>query len=100
MLRLRLVKVLAELPDEHTRYDPRCGDAYGVCFCHLEERLGLSAPTVSHHLRVLREAGLVEAVRVGKWSYYRLNPAGLEGVIAALSDLRSIHKVRALRNAR
>ncbi len=98
--RLRLVKVLAELPNEHTVYDPRCGDAYGVCFCHLEESLGLSAPTVSHHLKVLRQAGLIEVVRVGKWSYYRLLPAGLEGLIQVLGDLRSIHKVVQLKQAR
>lgn len=98
--RLRLVKILAELPDEHTVCDPRCGDVYGVCFCHLEESLGLSAPTVSHHLKVLREAGLIEVVRVGKWSYYRLNPAGLEGLLSTLGELRSIHRATALRKAR
>jgi ArsR family transcriptional regulator len=98
--RLRLVRILAELPDEHTVYDPRCGDVYGVCFCHLEDRLGLSAPTVSHHLKVLRQAGLIEVVRVGKWSYYRLLPAGLEGLIGVLGELRSTHKVTALREAR
>ncbi len=91
--RLRLVRTLAELPDDHTVFDPRCGTAYGVCFCHLEERLGLSKPTVSHHLKILREAGLLEVVRVGKWSYYRLLPAGIEGIIQDVVELRPSHKL-------
>ena len=78
--RVRIVRLLAELPDEETAKDPRCGTAYGVCFCHLKEKTGLSAPTVSHHLRILREAGLVEGVRVGRWTYYRLRPGALEAV--------------------
>src|ERR687885_413293 len=49
------------------------------CVCQLTEPLGLSQPTVSHHLRVLREAGLVEvAERRGTWTYYRLLPGGGE----------------------
>lgn len=91
--RLRLARILAEMPDDHTVFDPRCGTAYGVCFCHLEERLGLSKPTVSHHLKVLREAGLIEVVRVGKWSYYRLLPAGIEGVIQDVTSLRPVQKL-------
>ena len=82
-----MVRLLAELPDAHTLRDPRCGTAYGVCFCHLKEKTGLSAPTVSHHLRILREAGLVEGVRVGRWTYYRLRPGALEGVAQALLKL-------------
>lgn len=91
--RLRLMRILADLPDDHTVKDPRCGTAYGVCFCHLEERLGLSAPTVSHHLKILREAGLIEVVRVGKWSYYRPLPAGVEGVIQDVTGLRPSQKL-------
>lgn len=91
--RLRLVRILAELPDDHTVFDPRCGTAYGVCFCHLEERLGLSKPTVSHHLKILREAGLIEVIRVGKWSYYRLRPESLEGIIADVAKLRPTTKL-------
>jgi ArsR family transcriptional regulator len=45
-----------------------------VCVCDLNASLDLSQPTVSHHLRVLREAGLVEASRRGTWAYYRLVP--------------------------
>jgi ArsR family transcriptional regulator len=98
-VRLRLVRLLAELPDEHTVRDPRCGAALGACFCHLEERLGVSAPTVSHHLKVLREAGVIEVVRAGRWSYYRLLPAGLEGLLHDLEALRSAHRLQRLERA-
>jgi ArsR family transcriptional regulator len=91
--RLKLVRILADLPDDHTVFDPRCGTAFGVCFCHLEECLGLSKPTVSHHLKVLREAGLIEVVRVGKWSYYRLRPESLERLIADVVKLRPTKKL-------
>ncbi|GAA6756647.1 metalloregulator ArsR/SmtB family transcription factor [Thermus thalpophilus] len=85
--RVAMVQLLAELPDEHTARDPRCGTAFGVCFCHLKEKTGLSGPTVSHHLRILREAGLVEGVRVGRWTYFRLRPGALEGLAQELLSL-------------
>ncbi len=97
--RLRIVRILVELPDDRTVLDSRCGTAYGVCFCHLQERLGLAKPTISHHLKVLREAGLIEVVRVGKWSYYRLLPAGLEGLLKDLSGLRPQQKLIQLERA-
>ena len=46
--------------------------------CHLTEPLGLTQPTVSHHLKVLKQAGIVEAEKRGVWVHYRLNPAALE----------------------
>ena len=49
-----------------------------VCVCDLTDAFHLSQPTISHHLRVLREAGLVEADRRGTWAYYRLVPETLE----------------------
>jgi ArsR family transcriptional regulator len=54
-----------------------------ACVCHLTEPLGLSQPTVSHHLKVLRDAGLVERERRGSWAYYRVIPEPL----AALREL-------------
>src|SRR5437667_12701436 len=45
-----------------------------VCVCSLTETFDLSQPTISHHLKVLREAGLVESSRRGTWAYYRLVP--------------------------
>jgi ArsR family transcriptional regulator len=44
------------------------------CVCDLNDSFDLSQPTISHHLKVLRDAGLVEATRRGTWAYYRLVP--------------------------
>jgi ArsR family transcriptional regulator len=52
----------------------RLSSAEEVCVCDLNEAFDLSQPTISHHLRILREAGLVEASRRGTWAYYRLVP--------------------------
>jgi ArsR family transcriptional regulator, arsenate/arsenite/antimonite-responsive transcriptional repressor len=53
----------------------RLAGAEDVCVCDFTGTLGLSQPTVSHHLRVLREAGLVEVARKrGTWVHYRLVP--------------------------
>jgi len=62
----------------------RLAGADEVCVC--EFRLGLSQPTVSHHLRVLREAGLIEVARKsGTWVYYRLVPGAVEQLAFALA---------------
>jgi ArsR family transcriptional regulator len=54
-----------------------------VCVCRLD--IGLKQPTVSHHLRVLREAGLIEVARKsGTWVYYRLVPEAVEQLAFAL----------------
>jgi ArsR family transcriptional regulator len=54
-----------------------------ACVCHLTSPLGLSQPTVSHHLKVLLEAGLVEREQRGSWAYFRVRPEPL----AAIRDL-------------
>ena len=69
--RLRLLSLIQAQPDHE------------ACVCHLTEPLALSQPTVSHHLKVLREAGLVERERRGSWAYYRVVPEPL----AALRDV-------------
>ena len=51
-----------------------------VCSCHLQEPLGKSQPTISHHTRVLAEAGLIEGDRRGKWTWWRVVPERLEEV--------------------
>ena len=58
-----------------------------LCVCHLVDELGISQPLLSHHLKVLRAAGLVEPRRHSYWTYYRLAPAGLEEVAGGLLDL-------------
>jgi len=56
-----------------------------ACVCELVSVLELAQPTVSHHLRVLREAGLIEHERRGTWMYYRLVPAAIDELRATLA---------------
>jgi ArsR family transcriptional regulator len=63
----------------------RLSTAEEVCVCDLTAAFELSQPTISHHLRILRDAGVVEAEARGTWAYYRLVPdaiARLRGVFA------------------
>jgi ArsR family transcriptional regulator len=62
----------------------RLAAADEVCVCDLTAVFELSQPTISHHLRILREAGLVEASRRGTWAYYRLVPEAIESLRGAL----------------
>ncbi len=55
-----------------------------VCVCDLVEGSGLSQPTVSHHLGILRRAGLVSCERRGTWAYYRLVPEAVRDLARAL----------------
>lgn len=57
-----------------------------ACVCDLTAPLGLSQPTVSHHLKVLADAGLVEREQRGRWAYFRVNPAPLELLRGALAS--------------
>lgn len=56
-----------------------------VCVCDLTSAFDLTQPTISHHLKVLREAGLINSERRGTWVYYRLVPAALERMAGLLS---------------
>ena len=58
--RLQLISLIASRPDHE------------ACVCELIEPLGLSQPTVSHHLKVLHEAGLLDREKRGSWVHYRL----------------------------
>jgi ArsR family transcriptional regulator, arsenate/arsenite/antimonite-responsive transcriptional repressor len=55
-----------------------------ACVCDLTPAFAVSEPTISHHLKVLREAGLVTSQRRASWVYYRLVPAALAGLSALL----------------
>ena len=57
-----------------------------VCVCELVPLFDLSQPTVSHHLKVLREAGIVGSERRGLWAYYYVNPDSLKELSAWLSN--------------
>ena|SRR2546430_16157715 len=55
-----------------------------LCVCDLTATFDLSQPTISHHLKILREAGLVESSRRGTWAYYRLVPETVDALRGAL----------------
>lgn len=56
-----------------------------ACVCDLTAPVGLSQPTVSHHLKILVEAGLLERTQRGKWAYYRLVPGVLDALAGMLT---------------
>ena len=60
-----------------------------VCICHLTEPLGLSQPTVSHHMKRLLDAGLVERERRSKWAYFSLKGDAVEK-LALVADLKGV----------
>jgi ArsR family transcriptional regulator len=62
----------------------RLAAATEVCVCDLTGAFDLSQPTISHHLRILREAGLVTVTKRGTWSYYRLLPEAVAPLRLAL----------------
>jgi ArsR family transcriptional regulator len=62
----------------------RLSGADELCVCDLTAAFDLSQPTISHHLKILRDAGLVESSRRGTWAYYRLVPEAVEALRGAL----------------
>jgi ArsR family transcriptional regulator len=71
-VRLRLLSLIA------------CHDGGESCVCDLLEAFDMTAPSVSYHLKILREAGLVSAERRGTWVYYRVNPEVMARMSAVL----------------
>ncbi|ADG76528.1 transcriptional regulator, ArsR family [Cellulomonas flavigena DSM 20109] len=57
-----------------------------ACVCDLTEPVGLAQPTVSHHLKILVDAGLLTREQRGRWAYYSLVPGALDDVAASLLD--------------
>jgi ArsR family transcriptional regulator, arsenate/arsenite/antimonite-responsive transcriptional repressor len=85
-IRLRIMQVLAE----KSRFgieEQSCCASQEVCVCRLNELFSISAPTLSHHLRLLREAGLIEGRRQGVWIYYYIRPGVLHSLAAELLAL-------------
>lgn len=70
--RLRLVSLVAN------------SEAGEICACDLPSLLGRKQPTISHHLKLLTEAGLLEREQRGKWAWFRLADGGLDEIRAAL----------------
>ena len=65
----------------------KAGDNGESCVCDLTEPLNLGQPTVSHHLKILVDAGLLEREKRGTWAYYSLVPGALERVSALITQL-------------
>jgi ArsR family transcriptional regulator len=74
--RLRLVSMVAAHED---------GEA---CVCDLTEPLGLTQPTISHHLKILVDAGIFTRDKRGVWAYYALVPSAMDAISAVLSTTR------------
>ena len=83
--RLRILSLIAAQP------------AAEACVCHLTEPIGLSQPTMTHHLQVLHGAGILEREKRGAWVYYRIVPDRLEEVRGALAT--RIPKLRIAKRA-
>ena len=77
--RVRIVNLLASRGGE-------------VCACEFEPALGLSQPTVSHHLKKLTDAGLLEREQRGKWAYFSINPEAV-ATLSGLVDLKEVPRV-------
>jgi ArsR family transcriptional regulator, arsenate/arsenite/antimonite-responsive transcriptional repressor len=80
-------EILSLLASSAGTPDERCCSPSEVCACVLSERLGLGAPTVSHHMKALIDAGLVASEKRGLWVYYRLLPDALRGLAETLSAI-------------
>ncbi|POH57756.1 ArsR/SmtB family transcription factor [Arthrobacter glacialis] len=65
----------------------KAGDGGEACVCDLTEPLDLGQPTVSHHLKILVDAGLLEREKRGTWAYYSLVPGALERAAAMITAL-------------
>lgn len=73
--RVKLLSMIAAAPE---------GEA---CICDMTEPVGLSQPTVSHHMRLLVEAGLATREQRGRWAYYRVAPGALASLAGALTPI-------------
>jgi ArsR family transcriptional regulator, arsenate/arsenite/antimonite-responsive transcriptional repressor len=73
--RVKLLSLIAAAPD---------GEA---CICDMTEPVGLSQPTVSHHMKLLVEAGIATREKRGKWAYYRVDPTVLGSLAIALEPI-------------
>jgi ArsR family transcriptional regulator len=60
------------------------GKTVGLCACDIEARIKRSQPTVSHHMAILTEAGLVTAEKYGTWMWYRRDEKALKDMVEAL----------------
>lgn len=73
--RVRILSIVASHVDQE------------ACVCDLQDPLGLSQPTVSHHLKVLMDAGFLTRSKRGTWAYYALVPGSLDSVAGLLTTV-------------
>jgi DNA-binding transcriptional ArsR family regulator len=71
--RLRILKAISSMRE--------------LCECNIVPAFGLSQPTISYHLKVLREAGLVQSERRGQWVYHTVNQRALLGAVRQLTEI-------------
>ena len=60
------------------------GKSSGMCACDVEQQIKLSQPTISHHMRVLTAAGLVQQEKIGQWRWYRRNETAIRELLHEL----------------
>lgn len=77
--RLRLLSIVAAGRDREE------------CICNLTDLVGVSQPTVSHHMKVLVDAGLLDREQRGKWAYYRVVPGALDALAGLLARTGARH---------
>jgi ArsR family transcriptional regulator len=80
--RRRILTVLKEHARSTQKSSP--GKGMGLCAGDIEERIGLSQPTISHHMAILTKVGLVEAVKQGQWRWYRRNQSTIRQLVKTL----------------
>jgi len=85
--RAQLFKALADPNRLRLLSIVKAGEAGEACVCDLTEPLDLGQPTVSHHLKVLVDAGLLHREKRGTWAYYSLVPGALDEVAGLLDTL-------------
>ena len=73
-VRMRILEILSRQSDP-------------LCVCHIESRFTLSQPTISHHLRFLRKAGLVNSERRGTWIYYSVRKEGVQPLYSFMTSI-------------
>ncbi|WP_309069164.1 metalloregulator ArsR/SmtB family transcription factor [Microbacterium sp.] len=80
----RLIKALADPARLRLLSIVAASEGHEACVCDLIEPLGLAQPTVSHHLKVLTDAGFLSRSKRGTWAYYALVPGALERIADVL----------------
>ena len=83
----RVLKALADPNRLRLLSIVKAGDGGEACVCDLTEPLDLGQPTVSHHLKILVDAGLLAREQRGTWAYYSLVPGALEAVSESILAL-------------